>query len=170
MEIELVSTNTEQVCDDFYKKLRRTIKRQPGLRKTKKGRKKKTAFGILVELLALLPDMFHLAVRLFFDKTVPAGNKGALLAAMAYVILPVDLMPDPIPTLGWSDDLIVMAIALSKFLDTKDKRVADAVKRHYAGNEEAFVSVKQTIEIVDAAAEFLPKKLVRMIKSMFRRK
>ncbi len=170
IETEIIDTNSEQLYDDFYKKLRRTIKRKLNFRKAKKGRKKKTVFGALAGLLALLPDLFHLAVRLLFDKSVPAVNKGALLAAIAYVIMPVDLMPDPIPALGWCDDLIVIAIALNKFLDTKDKHVAEAVKRYYAGDEKVFAAAEHTIEIVDAATEFFPKKLMRMIRSIFRDK
>ena len=158
------------MCDDFYKKLRRTIKRQLNFWKAKKGRKQKTVFGILAGLLAFLPDLFHLAVRLLFDKSVPAVNKGVLLAATAYVIMPVDLMPDPIPMLGWFDDLIVTAIALNAFLDTKDKHVAEAVKRHYAGDEKVFAAAEHTIEIVNAAADFLPKNLMRMVRSIFRDK
>lgn len=156
--------------DDFYKKLRRTVKRQLNAWRKKKKGKKKTSLDVLIEMLFLLPDLFHLSVRLLLDKKVPTENKGALVAGIAYLVSPIDLIPDAIPVYGYVDDLIVMALALNKFLDTKDKKVADAVKRHWAGDEDVFKVVKHIIAVADAAVEFLPKKLLRILKGMFKGK
>ena len=47
-------------------------------------------------------------IKYFFDSTVPIGRKLVILAAVVYIISPLDLVPDLIPLLGWVDDVAVM--------------------------------------------------------------
>lgn len=54
---------------------------------------------------------------------VPRWRKLLGLAALAYVVLPVDLVPDLVPLLGWLDDLGVVAAAFA-FLSRDLKRHA----------------------------------------------
>ncbi len=46
------------------------------------------------------------------DDTTPARVKGMLLAALAYFVVPVDLLPDFLPGLGFTDDLTVLLTTL----------------------------------------------------------
>lgn len=47
-----------------------------------------------------------------FDPLTPVQVKGVLLAALAYFVLPFDLMPDVVVGLGFTDDLTVLATAV----------------------------------------------------------
>ena len=47
-----------------------------------------------------------------FDRATPIQVKAALLGALAYFVLPVDLVPDILPVLGYADDAAVLATAL----------------------------------------------------------
>jgi uncharacterized membrane protein YkvA (DUF1232 family) len=47
-----------------------------------------------------------------FDRTTPIQVKAALLGALAYFVLPIDLVPDILPVLGYADDAAVLATAL----------------------------------------------------------
>jgi uncharacterized membrane protein YkvA (DUF1232 family) len=47
-----------------------------------------------------------------FDRTTPIQVKAALLGALAYFVVPVDLVPDILPVLGYADDAAVLAAAL----------------------------------------------------------
>lgn len=47
------------------------------------------------------------------DKETPNHVRGVLLAALAYFILPIDLIPDFIAGIGFGDDLAVITTALS---------------------------------------------------------
>lgn len=47
-----------------------------------------------------------------FDYQTPLKAKAALMAALAYFVLPVDLMPDVLPVLGFADDAAVLATAI----------------------------------------------------------
>lgn len=46
-----------------------------------------------------------------FDPDTPLKAKGILLAALAYFIMPIDVLPDVILGLGFTDDLTVLATA-----------------------------------------------------------
>lgn len=47
-----------------------------------------------------------------FDVDTPFKVKAALLAALAYFVLPIDLMPDVLPILGFTDDAAILGTAL----------------------------------------------------------
>ena len=47
-----------------------------------------------------------------FDRNTPFQVKAALLGALAYFVLPFDVIPDMMPMLGFADDAAVLATAL----------------------------------------------------------
>ena len=63
---------------------------------------------------------------------VPLGIKTAIVGALAYVIVPVDLIPDFIPVAGYTDDMaaIVSAVGMVADLITPDikRKAADKVR------------------------------------------
>src|SRR3972149_2233266 len=63
--------------------------------------------------LAVLPfaDQAVAACYCALDPATPLRVKGILLAALAYFIMPIDLVPDVIAGLGFTDDLTVIATA-----------------------------------------------------------
>lgn len=58
------------------------------------------------------------------DGAVPAKMKLYIIGALGYLILPVDLLPDAIPFLGYTDDLaaIIAAYKLIKHCVTPEMR------------------------------------------------
>ncbi len=51
--------------------------------------------------------------ELLFDGTTPLWVKGTILGALGYLILPIDLIPDFLPGIGYVDDLAVMGFVLA---------------------------------------------------------
>jgi uncharacterized membrane protein YkvA (DUF1232 family) len=47
-----------------------------------------------------------------FDRRTPLQAKAALLGALAYFVLPTDLIPDVLPVIGYTDDAAVLAAAI----------------------------------------------------------
>ena len=47
-----------------------------------------------------------------FDRQTPLQVKAVLLGAIAYFILPTDVIPDYIPVIGYTDDAAVVAAAV----------------------------------------------------------
>ena len=60
----------------------------------------------------LLPDLVRLLKRLAADPALPRGVRIRLGLLLGYLALPIDLVPDVIPILGYADDAIVVAIVL----------------------------------------------------------
>lgn len=54
-------------------------------------------------------------VRYLFDPKVPLIRKFLIAGALAYLISPLDIVPDLLPVLGWLDDAAV-AVALWAFI------------------------------------------------------
>jgi uncharacterized membrane protein YkvA (DUF1232 family) len=59
-----------------------------------------------------VPDCLVLLRRLLADERVPRRRRLVLLALVAYLAFPLDLVPDFIPVLGQLDDAVVAALAL----------------------------------------------------------
>jgi uncharacterized membrane protein YkvA (DUF1232 family) len=64
------------------------------------------------DLAAFLPDCVTAVRRLRRDPRVPRAAKVALLIAGAWVISPIDLIPEFLPVIGPLDDVLVVALAL----------------------------------------------------------
>ena len=47
-----------------------------------------------------------------FDRQTPLQVKAVLVGAIAYFVLPTDLIPDYIPVIGYTDDAAVLATAI----------------------------------------------------------
>jgi uncharacterized membrane protein YkvA (DUF1232 family) len=64
----------------------------------------------------LIPDCIVLVTRLARDPRVPRRRKLLLVALVAYLALPFDLVPDFIPVAGQLDDAIIVALVLRRFV------------------------------------------------------
>jgi len=63
-------------------------------------------------LAKFIPDCLQLFRALLRDPRVPRGRKVLLAALLAYLAMPIDLVPDFIPVAGQLDDAIVVALVL----------------------------------------------------------
>ncbi|GAB3569219.1 YkvA family protein [Spelaeicoccus albus] len=64
------------------------------------------------DALRLLPDLIRVIRRLVVDRRVPVRARIKLALILAYLALPIDLVPDFIPLLGYADDVLVLAWGL----------------------------------------------------------
>lgn len=61
--------------------------------------------------------------RAFFAPETPVWLKGLMLLIPAYLISPIDLIPDFIPFVGWLDDAIIIPLMVSLIVRLIPQRV-----------------------------------------------
>jgi uncharacterized membrane protein YkvA (DUF1232 family) len=94
----------------------------------------------LQEAMRLLPDVLRLLKRLADDRTLPSGVRIRLALLLAYLALPIDLIPDFIPVLGYADDAVIVVLVLRS---TARRAGADALARHWPGTTEGLDAVRR---------------------------
>ncbi len=82
------------------------------------------------------------AVSLFFcatDKDTPIQARVVAFTALAYFVMPLDVIPDTIPVAGMVDDAAVIALAmwvLEKYVTDEHRRKADEwIRRVFTGKK-----------------------------------
>lgn len=135
----------------FYEKLRKKARDWTNEKTGKAGNK-------LAEYLFLLPDFFILVSRVALDKRVPTKRKLMLGGIVAYVMLPLDIIPDFIPILGSVDDLVLVVMGLNMLLNEVDQKV---LEDNWSGEG----NVLHLMQKITATAEkFLDQKVLARIK------
>lgn len=96
--------------------------------------------GLLGQLLRLLPDLLRLIGRLARDPTLPRGVRIRLWLLLGYLAMPIDLVPDFVPVLGYADDAVVVAVALRSVVRAAGPA---AIERHWPGTPEGLLTVRR---------------------------
>jgi uncharacterized membrane protein YkvA (DUF1232 family) len=98
----------------------------------------------LRDMLLLLPDLTVLLFRLLRDPQVPPGAKAIAALGTAYVLSPIDLLPEILlGPLGFADDLLILAAALSRILNYVHP---DLVRSHWSGQGDALDAIQRLTE------------------------
>ena len=91
----------------------------------------------------------HLALRLLREPTVPVYLKALPFAALAYVLSPLDFLPDVIPIIGQLDDLAIVIMGLKMFLRLAP---SEALAFHWGqiAQRQPFSPMPPTADVIDA--------------------
>jgi uncharacterized membrane protein YkvA (DUF1232 family) len=66
----------------------------------------------LRELLGLIPEVLRLLRSVVGDRSAPADVRLVLIGLLAWILSPIDLIPEFIPVLGPLDDVVVAVVAM----------------------------------------------------------
>jgi len=114
----------------------------------------------VVYYMKQLPSYLRLLGGLLTDRRVSTVDKLLVAGAMAYIIMPVDLIPDFIPFIGEVDDVFVLVMALQRLVANAGRPVLLA---HWKGAVEDLADLNLK-EALAAAAFFLPRGIRRRLK------
>lgn len=118
-----------------------------------------------VKALLLVPDVFILLVRLMLDKSVPGSTRAMIGGALAYFILPADLLPEMIlGGAGFLDDLVLAAAVLSQAFGGELEPYA---RRHWSGPEDLRVVLR---DISQTAQSLLGQNLYDKLRKLMGRR
>jgi len=113
------------------------------------------------QVVLLPPDLLHLIIRLVADERVPHAQKVQLAAAAAYVLLPIDAVPEAfLGPLGFADDIAAISHALNGLLSVGHGELA---KEHWAGEEELLALIHKTAKIADETSGLSLMKRIRFV-------
>jgi uncharacterized membrane protein YkvA (DUF1232 family) len=145
----------ESEYKDFYHKLRKKVDTW-----AKEGRFQEKAgkwTDPFVQYLMILPDLTHLMIKLLVDKEVSSQVKTYILVAMAYLISPIDFVPDFIPVAGFIDDLIIIVTILNKIINTLEVKLLEKIKSYWAGDDDVFARIKEIVAVINEFSAKIPK-------------
>jgi uncharacterized membrane protein YkvA (DUF1232 family) len=125
-------------ADDFYLSFRQRIR-------TWFANKGKSSTWS--EYILAAPDFLHLLCKLSIDRDVPATERARLAAALAYFILPADLIPELIAgPAGYVDDVALAAYVVNFIAKTVDPIV---LRRHWAGHGDILDLIERVLKVAD---------------------
>jgi uncharacterized membrane protein YkvA (DUF1232 family) len=107
-----------------------------------------------------LPQYVRLLGGLLGDKRVSVVDKMLVMGAIAYIVMPIDVIPDFIPFFGEIDDLYLLVMALQRLIANAGR---NALLAHWTGDpaDLADLNLKGALT---AAAFFLPKRIRRRLR------
>jgi uncharacterized membrane protein YkvA (DUF1232 family) len=87
------------------------------------------------ELLRLIPDVLSLIRSIVGDRSAPLDARLVLIGLLAWIVSPIDLIPEFIPVLGPLDDVVVAVVAM-RFV--RRRLGIDDLRRRWVGTDEGF--------------------------------
>ncbi len=134
-------------------------RREDASQAKKRRREKSELRSRMKSFMMFLPNMVVLLGRLLKDARVPTAEKALFVAAIIYVISPLDFIPDVFPFIGQIDDIYVVSLTLLRLLNHSDERI---VREHWPGGGDIFALVES---ITSIAPILLPKRVTRILSS-----
>lgn len=104
-------------------------------------------FKDVIEYAMLIPDIAALLWRLFRDKRVNTKTKMLVGGLLAYIVSPIDIIPDFIPLIGKVDDVAIVLFAMNKIINEVPEEV---ILSNWTGKD-------NVIKIVSEGVTFISK-------------
>lgn len=119
----------------------------------------------MVQVLLVAPDLFMLLARLALDPNVPGKSRSLVGGALAYFVIPVDLLPEALLGVGgYTDDVVLAATVLSHVFSND---LAPHVQRHWSGSRELSAVLQ---DIAGVGRSLLGENLYDRLKALLARR
>jgi uncharacterized membrane protein YkvA (DUF1232 family) len=104
-------------------------------------------------------DLIQFLQNVANDVRIPPKDKKILLAMIALIVSPIDLIPDWLPIVGQLDDFVLICIIADYFFSVLDQEV---LLSHYPWGMKSFIKTKRTAKFLSL---FVPRTFKRKIWS-----
>ncbi len=119
----------------------------------------------LLDTIKQLPSYLRLLGGLLVDRRVALLDKALVAGAIAYIVSPLDFIPDFVPFLGQVDDVFLLMTSLERLVANAGE---DVIYDHWRGDPDEIASL-DVKAVLGAATIFLPggirTKLVRFVRN-----
>lgn len=123
------------------------------------GRPRTGAKRTMLSAIRQLPSYIRMMVGLMGDRRVSRIDRFFVLGALAYIVSPLDFIPDLIPILGQTDDVFLLTLALQRLMTNAGHRV---LVDHWRGDPEELSNLN-VAGMLSAASFFLPGSIKRRL-------
>jgi uncharacterized membrane protein YkvA (DUF1232 family) len=124
------------------------------------GAPRRGAKRTVLHYIRQLPNFLRLLYGLITDPRVALLDKVLVFGAIAYIVTPIDLIPDFIPFLGEVDDVYLLVLALQRLISNAGRVV---LLDHWVGATEDLSDLNLR-GALSAAAFFLPRRIRRRLR------
>ncbi len=94
------------------------------------------------EILGVIPDVLRLIRSIIWDRSAPLDVRVVLVGLLAWILSPIDLIPEFIPVLGPLDDVVVAVVAMRY---VRRRIGVEDLRRRWSGTEAGFALVLRVI-------------------------
>ncbi len=148
-----VGAQTRRMVDSAAEMLRPVMRPGKGAKRT------------VMHYIGQLPRYVRLLTGLLTDGRVSVVDKLLVGAAIAYIVAPIDFLPDFVPFLGQVDDVYLLSLALQRLMGNAGRKV---VLDHWSGDAKD-LAMGNLRRVLSAAAFFLPSRTRRRLRGVARR-
>jgi len=118
---------------------------------------RRTWRAMTLEAALLLPNVIKLLTRLIADPRVSTRRKVLVAAVLAYIVSPIDLIPDFVIGVGHLDDIVLASLALDHLMAGTDEAI---ILEHWDGSIDGLDLVRS---VFAWGAEIVPAVFSRML-------
>ena len=108
-------------------------------------------------MLSFFKDLKNFIKDVAQDERIPSRDKKIILALLALIISPIDIIPDWIPIIGVIDDLILLATILDYFFEVLDQEI---ILSHFPWDMKKYARIRRISRII---SQLTPRILKRML-------
>ena len=94
------------------------------------------------ELLGLIPDLLRLLRSIIRDGSAPLDVRLVLVGLLAWIVSPIDLIPEFIPVLGPLDDVVVAIVAMRY---VRRRLGVEDLRKRWTGTDDGFALLARVI-------------------------
>ena len=118
----------------------------------------------VASVIRQIPNYLRLLGGLLMDRRVAPVDKLLVGAAIAYIVMPLDFIPDFIPFIGEVDDVFLLVTALQRLIANSGRKI---VGQYWQGPMSE-LDPANLRRVLTAAAFFLPRRMRRRLRAIGR--